>query len=63
MIRHIGYGLVDKNGDVVTDEDNLEFDEYLDVAKNMKRWHEKYKSNGSPYKIVRVLIDDEVGND
>lgn len=62
-LKHVGYAVVDKNNDLLLDDsDNLIFDELIWI-RNVYSHFETEHPDYAPYKIVRVLIDDEVGND
>lgn len=65
-VKFIGYALMDNRGDLnLSDDGNLVFDEpnrkgdLLDLVACIDAESTEF----SPHKIVRVLIDDEVGND
>ena len=61
-IRHIGFGVHDKDGDLLmTEEGDLAL---YGEKNNIEKYIEHLNENGAycaPYKIVRVLIDDGEG--
>lgn len=61
-IKHIGYGLVDKENEIVFD-DNGDFvfeERKVEIKSRLEHENFHYPRFG-PHKIVRILIDDEVG--
>ena len=61
-IRHIGFGTQDKNGKQILDyTNNLVFEE---EEKNLEDYIEMINAeepDTAPHKIVRVLVDDGMG--
>lgn len=65
-VKFIGYALMDNRGDLnLSDDGNLVFDEPNRKGDllNLIACIDAERTEFLPHKIVRVLIDDEVGND
>ena len=57
-MKFLGYGLIDKNKDVVYEGGGVLVNYTADGASLAHEYYEISHPDESPYKIVRVLIDE-----